>query len=118
MKDDNTEKTLGEGIFDKARRGGKSALRELKSLADNEDAEALSKLAEIYLKGLGEVEQSPQKAIELLKQAAAHDEPDYELLTYIYRKGVGDIKQSGQKLLEYLIKDYGENTADDVVDIY
>ena len=105
MKDANTEKTLGEGIFDKARRGSKSALRELKNLADNEDAEALSKLAEIYLKGLGGVEQSPQKTIELLNQAAAQDYvPALYRLGKFYYYGQGGLTSDARKAVEYLTR--------------
>ena len=99
MERDNTEKLLLEEIFDRARRGNKEALRKLERLADNKDAEALSKPAEIYLKGLGGTEQSPQKALELFKQAFEFDEayePGYELLGRIYREGLDGVKQDGK----------------------
>ena len=50
---ENISEKIADELFKKARRGSKEALHGLKILGNNNDAEALSKLAEIYLKGLG-----------------------------------------------------------------
>lgn len=105
MSNDNNKKTLVEGIFDKARRGNKEALRELESLAENEDADALSKLAEIYLKGLGEVEQSPKKSLEFIHRAAAQNYvPALYRLGDFYYYGKGGLNVDARNAVEYLTK--------------
>ena len=105
MSNDNTKKSLVEEIFDKARRGNKEALRELESLAENEDAEALNRLAEIYLKGLGGVEQLPKKSLEFLHRAAAQNYvPALYRLGDFYYYGKGGLSVDAQKAVEYLTK--------------
>ena len=105
MSNDNTQKTLVEEIFNKARRGNKEALRELESLAVNEDAQALNKLAEIYLKGLGGVKQSPKKALEFLHRAAAQNYvPALYRLGDFYYYGKGGLTVDARKAVEYLTK--------------
>ena len=102
---ENIKKKIADELFEKARRGSKEALHELKILGNNNDAEALSKLAEIYLKGLGGFEQLPQKAIELLEKAAALDYPPalYRLGDFYYY-GKGSLTVESQKAVEYLTK--------------
>ena len=105
MSNDNTKKNLVEEIFDKARRGNKEALRELESLAENQDAEALNRIAEIYLKGLGGVEQLPKKSLEFLHRAAAQNYvPALYCLGDFYCYGKGGLSVDARKAVEYLSK--------------
>lgn len=82
----------------------------------------MSKLAEIYLKGLGGEKQLPEKAMEFLNRAAAQDYPSapYRLGNF-YLFGKCGVKQDGQKAVEYLIKDFEENdsweTRDEIRDM-
>ena len=105
MSNDKTKKTLVEEIFNKARRGNKEALREFESLAENDDAEVLNWLAEIYLKGLGGVEQSPKKSLEFLHRAAAQNyDPALYRLGDFYYYGKGGLNVDARKAVEYLTK--------------
>lgn len=105
MSNDNIQKSLVEEIFDKVRRGNKEALRELESLAENDDVQALDKLAEIYLKGLGGGEQSPEKAINFLHRAAAQNNiPALYRLGDFYCYGKGELSVDARKAVEYLTK--------------
>lgn len=101
----NIDKKIVEELFDKACRGSKADLSELEILAENDDAIALNKLSEIYLKGLGEVEQLPQKAMELLHKAAALDYPPalYRLGEFYYY-GKGGLTVDARKAVEYLTR--------------
>ena len=111
---ENIGEKISDELFEKARRGNKEALHELKILADNDDAEALSKLAEIYLKGLGSLEQSPKKAMEFLHRSAAQDYlPSLYRLGDFYYYGKGGLVPNSQKAIEYLTKaaELGETEA-------
>ena len=110
----NIDKKIVDKLFDKACRGSKSALSELEILAENDDAIALNKLSEIYLKDLGEVEQLPQKAMELLHKAAALDYPPalYRLGEFYYY-GKGGLTVDARKAVEYLTRaaEFGESDS-------
>lgn len=102
---ENISEKNADELFEKARRGNKESLHELKILGNNNDAEALSKLAEIYLKGLGGEKQLPEKAMEFLHRAAAQDYPPalYHLGDFYYY-GKGGLTVDAKKAVEYLTK--------------
>ena len=111
---ENIGEKISDELFEKARRGSKEALHEIKILDDNNDAEALSKLAEIYLKGLGGKKQSPKKAMEFLHRAAAQDYlPALYRLGDFYCYGKGGLVPDSQKAIEYLTRaaELGETEA-------
>lgn len=102
---ENISEKIADELFEKARRGNKESLHELKILGNNNDAKALSKLAEIYLKGLGGEKQLPEKAMEFLHRAAVQDYPPalYRLGDFYYY-GKGGLNVDAKKAVEYLIK--------------
>ena len=102
---ENISEKIADELFEKARRGNKESLHELKILGNNNDAKALSKLAEIYLKGLGGEKQLPEKAMEFLHRAAVQDYPPalYRLGDFYYY-GKGGITVDAKKAVEYLTK--------------
>lgn len=110
----NIDKKIVEELFDKACLGSKADLSELEILAENDDAIALNKLSEIYLKGLGGVEQLPQKAMELLHKASALDYPPalYRLGEFYYY-GKGGLTVDARKAVEYLTRaaEFGESES-------
>ena len=110
----NIDKKIVEELFDKACSGSKADLSELEILAENDDAIALNKLSEIYLKGLGGVEQLPQKAMEFLHKAAALDYPPalYRLGKFYYY-GKGCLTVDARKAVEYLTRaaEFGESES-------
>lgn len=119
MKKTNEKKA--DELLEKIRQGDKKAFHMLEKLAEDGNAQAMSNLAEVYLKGLGGFENSYKKALEyFLKYEAAncrHQNPSHEMsevdifldnLTRaeVFRK-VAEIYYSfndGQKALEYFLK--------------
>ena len=111
---ENIGERIADELFEKARRGNKESLHELENLGNNNDAEALSKLTEIYLKGLGGEKQLPQKAMEFLHRAAAQDySPALYRLGDFYYYGKGGLVPDSQKAIEYLTRaaELGETEA-------
>jgi len=94
-----------DALLEKIRHGDKNSFRELEELAENENAEAMSNLAEIYLKGLGGFEISYKTALKLFNKAAKLDDPCalFYLGTFC-RDGKYGLEQDGYKAAEYFIK--------------
>ena len=65
-----TNKKNSDGLLEKILQGDKKAFNRLKKLADDGNAQAMSNLAAIYLKGHGGFENSYKKALELFNKAA------------------------------------------------
>ena len=67
---ENPRENLAYDFFERIRHGDEKAFRRLRKLADEGNAQAMSNLAEVYLKGFGVIESSYEKALELLNKAA------------------------------------------------
>ena len=108
---ENDDEKIADELFDKVSHGDQNAFHELEKLAEAGNARAMSNMAQIYLKGFGLVESSYEKAVNLLKKAAALDEV-YALfrLGEFYRDAKYGFKQDGQKAAEYFIRAAGYAT--------
>ena len=108
---ENDDEKIADELFDKVSHGDQNAFHELEKLAEAGNARAMSNMAQIYIKGFGLVESSYEKAVNLLKKAAALDEV-YALfrLGEFYRDAKYGFKQDGQKAAEYFIRAAGYAT--------
>lgn len=99
------DEKIADDLFDKVSPDNKNAFHELEKLAEDGNPRAMSNLAEVYLNGLGVVESSYEKAVELFQKAAALDEV-YALfrLGELCRDAKYGFKQDGHIAAEYFIR--------------
>ena len=92
------DEKIADDLLDKVSLGDKNALHELEKLAADGNACAMNNLAQIYFNGLGVVESSYEKAVELFKKAAALDEVNALFrLGEFYRDATYSFKRDGHK---------------------
>lgn len=100
-----SNKKNSDGLLEKIRQGDEKAFRRLQKLADEGNAQAISNLAAIYLKGIGGFENSYKKALELFNKAATLNETRALFcLGTFYRDAKYGFEQDGQKAAEYFIR--------------
>lgn len=116
-----TDKKISDELLEKIRRGDEKAFHMLEKIADEGNAQAMSNLAEVYLKGLGGFEISYKKALEYFlkyesancrRQNSNHEMSEVEIfLDNLIRaeifRNIAEIYYSlndGQKALEYFLK--------------
>lgn len=116
-----TDKKISDELLEKIRCGDEKAFHMLEKLADEGNAQAMSNLAEVYLKGLGGFENSYKKALEYFlkyesancrRQNSNHEMSEVEIFldnstrAEVFRN-IAEIYYSlndGQKALEYFLK--------------
>ena len=102
---ENTKENLADKFLEKIRNGDEKAFRRLQKLADEGNAQAISNLAGVYLKGHGGFENSYKKALELFNEAATLNDPRALFcLGTFYRDAKYGFEQDGQKAAEYFIR--------------
>lgn len=72
---EKTNKKNSDGLLEKIRQGDKKSFQRLEKLAEDGNAQVMSNLAAIYLKGIGGFENSYEKALELFDKAAILNDP-------------------------------------------
>lgn len=102
---ENIDEKISDELFEKASHGDKAAFHELEKLAEDGNEQAISHLAQIYLKGFGVVESSYKKALELFRKAASLNDA-YALfrLGEFYRDAKCGLEQDGHIAAEFFIK--------------
>ena len=102
---EKTNKKNSDGLLEKIRQGDKKSFQRLEKLAEDGNAQAMSNLAAIYLKGIGGFENSYEKALELFDKAAIlNDTRALFCLGTFYRDAKYGFEQDGQKAAEYFIR--------------